>query len=97
MSLVSSSTNISRGYDNEDSCQLANRRKKIYTYIGHEFLTCDADLLRESSREHHDLLVVGGCPENFLNVTAHVWWAVSKLDGLVAKQIARKVKVEERK
>lgn len=55
------------------------------SYIGHKLFTCDTDLLRQGGREHHHLLVVGGCPENLLNVAAHVWWAVSILDDLVAE------------
>jgi hypothetical protein len=59
----------------------------MLTYISHEFLARNANLLCQGGREHHDLLVVGSCPENLLNVAAHVWWAMSQSDDLVAKQL----------
>jgi hypothetical protein len=44
----------------------------MITYICHEFLACCPNLLRKSGAEHHDLFVVWGRPENFLNIAAHV-------------------------
>jgi hypothetical protein len=41
-------------------------------YIGHEFLAGDPDFFGKGGTEHHDLLVVGGCPEDFLNIATHV-------------------------
>lgn len=43
------------------------------TYISHEFLARYPDVLRQRSTEHHYLLVMGCCAEDFLNVAAHVW------------------------
>jgi len=40
--------------------------------IPHELLADRSDLLRESSTEHHDLLVGGGGAEDLLNVAAHI-------------------------
>lgn len=42
------------------------------TYVVHEFLARNADLLGQRGAEHHDLLVVRGDPEDFLNVAAHI-------------------------
>jgi hypothetical protein len=42
------------------------------TYVIHEFLARNANLLRQGGAEHHNLLVVGGDPEDFLNVAAHI-------------------------
>lgn len=42
------------------------------TYVGHEFLACRSNLLREGGAEHHDLLVVGSDTEDLLNIPAHV-------------------------
>lgn len=67
------------------------------SHISHELLARYADFLRQGSTEHHDLLVVGSCSKDFLNVATHVWWAMSKLDDLVAKQLQGKEKVEELK
>lgn len=37
-----------------------------------EFLADRSDLLGEGGGEHHDLLLVGGCAEDLLDVAAHV-------------------------
>jgi len=42
------------------------------TYVGHELLARSPDLLGKSGAEHHDLFVVGGGPEDFLNIATHV-------------------------
>lgn len=44
----------------------------IQTHTLHEFLAGSSDLLGKSGREHHDLLVVGGRAEDFLDVASHV-------------------------
>lgn len=44
----------------------------LATHALHELLAGGADVLRESGGEHHNLLVVGGGAEDFLNITAHV-------------------------
>jgi len=41
-------------------------------YVGHEFLACSPNLLGKGGAEHHDLFVVGGGPEDFLNIATHV-------------------------
>lgn len=41
--------------------------------ILHKLLADGSDLLGEGSAEHHDLLLGGGSPEDFLNVTTHVY------------------------
>ena len=46
--------------------------KPNLTYVGHELLARNTDILGQCCREHHDLLVVRGDPEYFLNVPAHV-------------------------
>lgn len=38
----------------------------------HELLAGDAGVLAQGSREHHNLLVVGGGPEDLLDVAAHI-------------------------
>lgn len=38
----------------------------------HELLAGDTGVLAQGSREHHNLLVVGGGPENLLDVAAHI-------------------------
>jgi len=43
-----------------------------WTYISHEFFARSPDLLGKGSTEHHDLFVMGGGPENFLNIATHV-------------------------
>lgn len=68
---------------NEDLEGLDKRRMRISvtlirehmertTHVSHELLARHPDLLRERGAEHHDLLVVGGRPENLLNITTHV-------------------------
>lgn len=42
------------------------------TYVAHEFLARNPDVLGEGGAEHHHLLVVGRDAENFLNIAAHV-------------------------
>jgi hypothetical protein len=42
------------------------------TNVGHELLAGRADFLRKGGAEHHDLLVVRRCPEDLLDVAAHV-------------------------
>ena len=48
------------------------KRRRLDTYVGHKLLAGDPDVLGESGREHHDLLVVRRCPEDLLNVASHV-------------------------
>jgi hypothetical protein len=43
-----------------------------WAYICHELLACNTDFLGEGSTKHHDLFVVRGGPENFLNIATHV-------------------------
>lgn len=47
-------------------------RDKKGAYAGHELFARLPDGLRQCGAEHHHLLVVGCCTENFLNVAAHV-------------------------
>jgi len=61
-----------------------------YPYISHEFLACNPNFLCQSCRKHHNLFMMGGCSEDFLNVTTHVWEAMLQLDDLVAKQFQGK-------
>ena len=43
------------------------------TYVSHELLASNTDFLRQGRAEHHDLLVMGCGPEDFLHVAAHIW------------------------
>jgi hypothetical protein len=43
------------------------------THVLHEFLADWADFLRQCGREHHDLFVFRGCPENILDIPSHVY------------------------
>lgn len=43
----------------------------------HELLANRLDLIRESGREHHNLLLLGRSTEDLLHVTAHVYSTVS--------------------
>ena len=43
-----------------------------WTYVGHELLACSPNFLGKGGAEHHDLFVVGGGSEDFLNIAAHV-------------------------
>ena len=45
---------------------------KGHTDIGHELLANGSDLLAESCREHHHLLVVRSHLEDFLDIPAHI-------------------------
>ncbi len=47
----------------------------------HELLADWSNFLRKSGTEHHDLLLSWCCPEDFLNITAHI------CQNLVYKQI----------
>ena len=42
------------------------------TYVLHELLADGPDVLGQGGREHHDLLLVRGGPEDLLDVAAHV-------------------------
>ena len=42
------------------------------SYVLHELLADRSDVLRESSAEHHNLLLVGSSAENFLNIASHI-------------------------
>lgn len=54
-------------------------------YILHEFLADGSDFFAEGGTEHHDLLLVRGLLENFLNVTSHVYTSISGLAGWPAR------------
>jgi len=43
-----------------------------WTYVSHEFLARSPNLLGKGGAEHHDLFVVGGGSEDFLNIATHV-------------------------
>ena len=43
------------------------------TYVGHELLACNANLFGQCGTEHHDLLMVRSCSENFLYIATHIW------------------------
>jgi hypothetical protein len=43
-----------------------------HTHVRHELFASCSNIFRQRSAEHHDLLVVGRCTENFLDVAAHV-------------------------
>ena len=43
-----------------------------WTYVGHEFLACCPNFFGKGGAEHHDLFVVRGGLEIFLNVSMHV-------------------------
>ena len=45
----------------------------VEAYILHELLADRSDVLAESGRKHHHLLLVGGCAENFLDISPHVY------------------------
>ena len=45
---------------------------KYFERILHEFPTNIFDLWGESGRKHHDLLFMGGCLENWLNISPHI-------------------------
>jgi hypothetical protein len=57
---------------NKETSAKGERLGKCDTNVGHELLAGRADFLRKSGAEHHDLLVVRRCPEDLLNVAAHV-------------------------
>jgi hypothetical protein len=42
------------------------------THVGHKFLAGDPYIFSKSSAEHHDLFVMGGNPEYFLNIPPHI-------------------------
>ena len=42
------------------------------TCIRHKLLASNTDILRESGAEHHDLFVMWGCTEDFLDISTHV-------------------------
>ena len=44
----------------------------LVAYVLHELLADDAEFLRESSGEHHDLLVLRGEPDDLLDVRTHI-------------------------
>jgi len=50
----------------------AGSEKIGLTDICHELFASSPDILRQCRTEHHYLLVVGRCSENFLDVAAHV-------------------------
>lgn len=41
--------------------------------VAHEFLANRSDFLRQGGAEHHDLLLGGGRPEDFLHIPSHIW------------------------
>ena len=53
------------------------------THIRHELLARNADFLGECGAEHHDLLVMRGYTENFLDVTTHVYIGFPKYEIIV--------------
>ena len=48
------------------------RQRSMITHILHELAANGADLLAQCCTEHHNLLLVGCQPEDFLDVTPHV-------------------------
>jgi hypothetical protein len=64
--------NFQRLYEENVIDKMSNAEYNL-THICHEFLASCSDILRQSCTEHHDLLVVRCCSENFLHVAAHVY------------------------
>jgi len=65
---------------------------KYLERIRHKFLARNPNIFCQCCTEHHDLLVVWCCSENFLNIATHVYWAVSQLDEMVDKNAATRKK-----
>jgi hypothetical protein len=54
-------------------CQFALVFNQNFCWIAHKFAASQFDVTRECSCKHHDLLIVRGLFENFLDIASHAF------------------------